>query len=56
MIFLRDWRATLITAVALPLSMLPTFFVQKTLGYTLNNMSLLALALAVGNVVDDTVV
>ncbi|MBW4574825.1 MAG: efflux RND transporter permease subunit [Aphanothece sp. CMT-3BRIN-NPC111] len=56
MIFLRDWRATLITAVALPLSMLPTFFVQKTLGYTLNNMSLLALALAVGNLVDDTVV
>ena len=56
MIALRDWRSTLITAVALPLSMLPTFFVQKYLGYTLNNMTLLALALAVGNLVDDTVV
>ncbi|BAY90136.1 MULTISPECIES: efflux RND transporter permease subunit [unclassified Tolypothrix] len=56
MIFLRDWRATLITAVALPLSMIPTFAVQQALGYTLNNMTLLALALAVGNLVDDAVV
>ena len=56
MIFLRNWRATLITAVALPLSMLPTFAVQYLLGYTLNNMTLLALALAVGNLVDDAVV
>ncbi|PAX51295.1 efflux RND transporter permease subunit [Brunnivagina elsteri] len=56
MLFLRNWRATLITAVALPLSMLPTFFVQQTLGYTLNNMTLLGLALAVGNLVDDAVV
>ncbi|MEA5570020.1 efflux RND transporter permease subunit [Calothrix sp. UHCC 0171] len=56
MLFLRDWRATLITAVALPLSMLPTFFVQQALGYTLNNMTLLGLALAVGNLVDDAVV
>jgi multidrug efflux pump subunit AcrB len=53
---LRDWRATLITAIALPLSILPTFAVQQALGYTLNNMTLLALALAVGNLVDDTVV
>ncbi|QIR36125.1 efflux RND transporter permease subunit [Tolypothrix sp. PCC 7910] len=56
MLFLRDWRATLITAVALPLSMIPTFAVQQALGYTLNNMTLLALALAVGNLVDDAVV
>ncbi|KAF3890595.1 MULTISPECIES: efflux RND transporter permease subunit [Nostocales] len=56
MAFLRDWRATLITAVALPLSMIPTFAVQYALGYTLNNMTLLALALAVGNLVDDAVV
>ncbi|MFE1744834.1 efflux RND transporter permease subunit [Coleofasciculus sp. H7-2] len=56
LIFLRNWRATLITAVALPLSMLPTFAVQYLLGYTLNNMTLLALALAVGNLVDDAVV
>lgn len=56
LVFLRDWRATVITAIALPLSILPTFAVQKLLGYTLNNMTLLALALAVGNLVDDTVV
>ncbi|WP_392531998.1 efflux RND transporter permease subunit [Nostoc sp. C117] len=56
LVFLRDWRATLITAVALPLSMIPTFAVQQYLGYTLNNMTLLALALAVGNLVDDAVV
>ncbi|ARV58838.1 ABC transporter permease [Nostocales cyanobacterium HT-58-2] len=56
LLFLRDWRATLITAVALPLSMIPTFAVQYALGYTLNNMTLLALALAVGNLVDDAVV
>jgi multidrug efflux pump subunit AcrB len=56
MIFLKDWRATLITAVALPLSIIPTFAVQQALGYTLNNMTLLGLALAVGNLVDDAVV
>ena len=54
-IFLRDWRVTLITATALPLSIIPTFFVMKALGYTLNSMSLLALALAVGNLVDDAI-
>ncbi len=56
LVFIRDWRATLITAVALPLSIIPTFAVQYALGYTLNNMTLLALALAVGNLVDDAVV
>ncbi|MEH2022269.1 efflux RND transporter permease subunit [Nostoc sp.] len=56
LVFLQDWRATLITAVALPLSIIPTFAVQQALGYTLNNMTLLALALAVGNLVDDAVV
>ena len=54
-IFLKDWRVTLITATALPLSIIPTFWVMKTLGYTLNSMSLLALALAVGNLVDDAI-
>ncbi|MEH1925878.1 efflux RND transporter permease subunit [Nostoc sp.] len=56
LVFLRDWRATLITAITLPLSIIPTFAVQQALGYTLNNMTLLALALAVGNLVDDAVV
>lgn len=54
-IFLRDWRVTLITATALPLSIIPTFWVMKSLDYTLNSMSLLALALAVGNLVDDAI-
>lgn len=54
-LFLRDWRVTLITATALPLSMIPTFWVMKSLDYTLNSMTLLALALAVGNLVDDAI-
>ncbi|NEN88783.1 MAG: efflux RND transporter permease subunit [Okeania sp. SIO3H1] len=54
-VFLRDWRPTLVTAVALPLSIIPTFLVMQILGYTLNNMSLLALALAMGNLVDDAI-
>ncbi|MCL1463390.1 efflux RND transporter permease subunit [Argonema galeatum] len=56
LIFLRDWRATLITAVALPLSAIPTFAVFKMLNYTLNSMTLLALALVVGILVDDAIV
>lgn len=56
LIFLRDWRATLITGVALPLSAIPTFAVLKVLGYTLNSMTLLALALVVGILVDDAIV
>ncbi|MGD1805520.1 efflux RND transporter permease subunit [Dapis sp. BLCC M126] len=54
-LFLRDWRPTLVTAVALPLSILPTFLVMKTLNYTLDGMTLLALALAMGNLVDDAI-
>jgi hydrophobe/amphiphile efflux-1 (HAE1) family protein len=56
LIFLRDWRATLIAAVALPLSAIPTFAVLRVLGYTLNSMTLLALALVVGVLVDDAIV
>jgi hydrophobe/amphiphile efflux-1 (HAE1) family protein len=55
-IFLRDWRATLITAVALPLSLIPTFVVMKALDYTLNDLTLLGLALVVGILVDDAIV
>ena len=54
-ISLRDWRITLITTIALPLSIIPTFWVMKTLNYTLNTMTLSALALAVGNLVDDAI-
>nr|WP_293109078.1 efflux RND transporter permease subunit [Moorena sp. SIOASIH] len=54
-IFLKNWRVTLITAVALPLSIIPTFLVMKALNYTLNGMTLLGLGLAVGNLVDDAI-
>lgn len=54
-IFLRDWRATLITALALPLSIVPTFMAIRLLGYTLNDMTLLGFALAMGNLVDDAI-
>lgn len=54
--FLRDWRATLIAAVALPLSIIPTFAIMYFLGFTLNTVSLLALSLVVGVLVDDAIV
>jgi hydrophobe/amphiphile efflux-1 (HAE1) family protein len=54
--FLRDWRATLISAMAMPLSAIPTFAVMKWSGFTLNNMSLLGLALVIGILVDDAIV
>jgi hydrophobe/amphiphile efflux-1 (HAE1) family protein len=54
-IFIRNWRVTLITAMALPLSIIPTFWVMRILGYTLDSMTLLALALAIGNLVDDAI-
>ncbi|MEB3232867.1 MAG: efflux RND transporter permease subunit, partial [Leptolyngbyaceae bacterium] len=54
--FLRDWRPTLITAMTLPLSIIPTFAVMYWFDYTLNGITLLALALAVGILVDDAIV
>jgi multidrug efflux pump subunit AcrB len=56
MLFLRNWRATLISAVALPLSAIPTFFVMDMLGFSLNLVSFLALTLATGILVDDAIV
>ncbi|AGX86811.1 efflux RND transporter permease subunit [Candidatus Symbiobacter mobilis] len=54
--FLRDWRATLIGAAALPLSILPAFAVMAWFGFTLNTLTLLALAVVVGILVDDAIV
>jgi multidrug efflux pump subunit AcrB len=54
--FLRDWRATFISALAIPLSAIPTFWFMDLLGFTLNNMSLLALGLVAGVLVDDAIV
>jgi HAE1 family hydrophobic/amphiphilic exporter-1 len=54
--FLRDVRATLISSVALPLSLIPTFAVMYVLNQSLNNISLLGIALVVGILVDDAIV
>ncbi|MFA9231495.1 MAG: efflux RND transporter permease subunit [Microgenomates group bacterium] len=54
--FLRNWRATLITAIALPLSAVPTFWVMDILGFSLNLVSFLAITLATGILVDDAIV
>ncbi len=55
-VFLRDWRATLIAAIAMPLSLIPTFWVMDLMGQSLNVVSLLALSLTVGILVDDAIV
>ena len=54
--FLRNWRATLVSAAALPLSVIPTFLGLWYFGYTLNTVTLTSLALVVGILVDDAIV
>lgn len=54
--FLRDWRSTIIPAVAVPVSILGTFGIMRLCGYTLDNLSLMALTIATGFVVDDAIV
>ena len=56
LLFLRDFRATIISAVAIPLSAIPTFWFMDLLGFTLNGISLLALSLVAGVLVDDAIV
>ena len=55
-LFLRDWRATILSAVALPLSVIPTFLVMYLADFSLNIVTLLALSLVVGILVDDAIV
>lgn len=55
-LFLRDWRATMISAVAIPLSAIPTFWFMDLMGFNLNFLSLLALGLVAGVLVDDAIV
>ena len=55
-IFLRDWRATLIAATAMPLSLIPTFMILEPLNQSLNVVTLLALSLTIGILVDDAIV
>jgi multidrug efflux pump subunit AcrB len=55
-LFLRDWRATFIAALAIPLSAIPAFWFMDMLGFTLYNMTMLALSLVAGVLVDDAIV
>ncbi|MDZ4371322.1 MAG: efflux RND transporter permease subunit [Phenylobacterium sp.] len=55
-LFLRDWRATMVTAFAMPVSLIPTFFVINMFGFSLNVVTLLALTLVIGILVDDAIV
>lgn len=54
--FLKNWRATLISAIALPLSAIPTFYIMDLLDFSLNLVSFLAITLATGILVDDAIV
>ncbi|WP_158046148.1 efflux RND transporter permease subunit [Skermanella pratensis] len=56
LVFLRDWRATLIAAVAMPLSIIPAFWVMSMMDFSLNLVSLLAITLVTGILVDDAIV
>ena len=55
-LFLRNWRATLIPAIAVPISLIGTFAAMYLMGFSLNNLSLMALTIATGFVVDDAIV
>ncbi|QPJ64362.1 MAG: multidrug efflux RND transporter permease subunit [Candidatus Nitrohelix vancouverensis] len=55
-IFIQDWRATLIPALAIPVSLIGTFALLQAMGYSINSLSLFALVLAIGIVVDDAIV
>jgi hydrophobe/amphiphile efflux-1 (HAE1) family protein len=55
-VFLRDWRATVITAIALPLSVYPAYWIMDSMGFSLNLVSLLAITIATGILVDDAIV
>ena len=56
LLFMRSWRSTLIAAVAIPDSIIATFAFMKRFGFTLNNVTMLALVLMVGVVIDDAIV
>jgi hydrophobic/amphiphilic exporter-1 (mainly G- bacteria), HAE1 family len=56
LLFMRNFRSTIISAIAIPISIIGTFTLMKALGFTLNNMTMLALSLATGIVIDDAIV
>lgn len=55
-IFLQDWRATILPMIDVPVSLIGTFFVMALMGFSLNNLSMFGLVLAIGIVVDDAIV
>lgn len=55
-IFLQNWRSTIVPVIAIPISLIGTFAVMQTIGFSLNNLSLFGLVLAIGIVVDDAIV
>jgi len=56
MLFLRDWRATFISALALPTSVIATFAFMKAMGFTVNILTMMALSLSIGMLIDDAIV
>ncbi|WP_422931301.1 efflux RND transporter permease subunit [Singulisphaera sp. PoT] len=56
LLFIRDWRTTVIATLAIPTSIIPTFVFMSYMGFTLNNITMLGLILAIGIVIDDAVV
>jgi HAE1 family hydrophobic/amphiphilic exporter-1 len=56
LVFLRDWRATLISAVAIPTSVIASFAFMQWMNFTFNNMTMLALSLSIGILIDDAIV
>ncbi|MBS0267300.1 MAG: efflux RND transporter permease subunit, partial [Planctomycetes bacterium] len=56
LVFIRDWRTTIIATLAIPMSMVPTFAFMSYMGFSLNNITMLGLILAIGIVIDDAVV
>ena len=56
MLFLNDWKATVITSLALPVSVISSFVLMNALGFTLNILTLMALSLSIGILIDDAIV
>lgn len=56
MLFLNDWKATAITSLALPVSVISSFVLMSVLGFTLNMITLMALSLSIGILIDDAIV
>ena len=56
LLFMRDWRSTIIASIAIPASIVATFALMRAMGFTLNNITMLGLVLSVGIVIDDAIV